>query len=218
MMLVDPYRFVASTPSVVSYIAQYSTSVAGSVATAAGVSFGTASANRLVVVSVYWLGPSPPTLLSATIGGIAASIATFTTAGPDIGGSYYKTALIAAIVPTGTSGTVAATFSSAPSGTTFWAFSATDISSATPYHVGIPQVGAVSVLTTAVDEAAGGAVFAAAANVSASLQAFTGVASQYSTSRAAGGSAATPTATIAAPISYTASGTTNRSLIAASFR
>lgn len=210
--------FWALAPSVSAYLGLSSPSVVGSVATATGVNFGAPSPNRLICVSILWTSTSVLTLVSATIGGIPAVIVTTEVTGPSIGGSFYQTALITAIVPSGTSGTIVANLSGTGAGASFFVFSATNISSATPFSVAAPQAGAVSVLNTTVDQATGGVTFAEAAIVSGTLS-LTGVATDYSfAGSAAGGSQMTPLAVTAAPISATAAGTTFRSLIAASFR
>jgi hypothetical protein len=205
--------------STVSYINQYSATITGSTASQTAIDFGVASSNRLVLISVFWLSASPFAMASATIGGIAATIATTAITGPDIGGNYYQTALIAAIVPTGTSGTVSATFGGTLVSAIFRSFNATNISTATPFSVATPQAGAVSVLNTTVDEAAGGAVFAAVGIVaSGGGYTLTGITQNYTGTTTAGGSDPTPSAVTGAPISFTASGSTYRCLIAASFR
>lgn len=79
----------------------------------AGVSFGTESPSRLIVVAICSTRNNNHTVTSATIGGVAATIAVQTSKG---GNSINPTAaIIYAEVPTGASGTVAITFSAAPS-------------------------------------------------------------------------------------------------------
>lgn len=218
MMIVDPYRFGGSGPSTPAYIGSFFPPGSGVTATATGVSFGAASLNRLICIYVFWTSSSPVPLVSATIGGISAPPITSAITGPTLGGQYYQSALIAAIVPTGTSGTVTATFSTSGAFVTLLVSSATSITTATPFSVAAPQSGATSVLNTTVNEAAGGSVFAAVTVISGSSQVLSGVTTDYNFGDILGGSLATPSAVVAAPLSFTATGATGRTLIAASFR
>lgn len=70
------------------------------------VDLGDATTNRVIVVALSWFASSSRTLSSATINGVAASIVQ---QGSD--GDEGSVGIISAIVPTGTSGTIALTFS-----------------------------------------------------------------------------------------------------------
>ena len=74
--------------------------------TFSGKSIGTAATDRHVIVAVYWLAASSRTISSATIGGVAATIAV---QGADTDGN----GIIIAAVPTGTTADIIITLSGA---------------------------------------------------------------------------------------------------------
>lgn len=82
-------------------------------ATSGSISFGAASASRVIALSVCATWGSSLTINSATIGGVSATVACQVSKG---GNSVNPTsAIVYANVPTGASGTVSLTFSNSPS-------------------------------------------------------------------------------------------------------
>lgn len=75
-----------------------------------GVDFGTAAASRRMFMAVHWYGSAgssdPVTISSASIGGVAATIHAQTGNWNSATNQVYVLAIISAVVPTGTSGTV----------------------------------------------------------------------------------------------------------------
>ena len=102
-----------------------------SIYTFSGLSFGTPRADRYIAVGVAWLGSPLKTLLSATIGGVAAPILVQST-------SIRTTAWIIALVPAGTSGAVVVNFSGNVVSVSVDVYSITGIPSATPSAVARP--------------------------------------------------------------------------------
>lgn len=113
-MIIDPYRFASSAPAA-NAIHVGGKLDAGSLTMAhsiAGVPFGIPASNRLVVIAVSILSDISidQTISSATIAGVAATVH---------GQTFYENltiskvgiAFISAVVPAGTSGTVAVNFS-----------------------------------------------------------------------------------------------------------
>jgi hypothetical protein len=97
----------APTPT---YIGSGSGSLASAVFTASSVSIGAEDANRRVIVMAYTL-IGQPTVTSATIGGVAATVHR-----RELGTSGLEMMLIfSAVVPTGITGNVVITYGSAPS-------------------------------------------------------------------------------------------------------
>lgn len=99
----------------------------------AGASIGTADSTRRVVCVVHWMyaGAGTDTVLnSATIGGVAATIHVQTNNG--VTASPGGCAIISALVPTGTTGTIAATFNALCSRCLVGIYRAVNEGSATP--------------------------------------------------------------------------------------
>jgi hypothetical protein len=94
--------------------------------------FGTASSDRVVIVHVSSLQASGTghTLVSATIGGVNASIIVQQNSGKLTG------AIIAAVVPTGSTGTITFTFSVTVSSVGYGIWSATGLSAASAVNTG----------------------------------------------------------------------------------
>lgn len=106
-MIVDPYRF-GSAGLTVDYIG----AVAGPTWTDAPI--GTPAATREIVVAVRWSRGATPygNLTSLTIGGVSADVRVFRNAFMySTGASYISVAIASARVPSGSTGTIAATFS-----------------------------------------------------------------------------------------------------------
>lgn len=101
-----PIHNVPSGPVIAAFTADGGLVGSGSAtATHSGASFGVASGNRIVLAAISW-GAIGGTLLSATIGGVAATII----GQADTGGSGFHNAWIAAS-PAGASGNIVYTFS-----------------------------------------------------------------------------------------------------------
>lgn len=94
-----------------------------------GVNFGAPSTTRLIVICIAGYRDAGGTIVSATIGGVAATIHANTSIG---NGSC---ALISAIVPAGTSGTVVITWSVLQAATTIDVYAIDNITSTTPVFV-----------------------------------------------------------------------------------
>ena len=96
------------------------------------VNFGTAAADREIIIAVFWRGDGTTrTLNSATIGGVTATIH-LQNADPDDTNPEHA-ALISARVPTGTSGTVALTMSGNCFGAGIATYRAQRLTSRTPH-------------------------------------------------------------------------------------
>jgi hypothetical protein len=96
-------------PPTVAYQTATTSGTNGSLFTHTFVSFGTANAQRYIVVAIHHGSPVDVGINSVTIGGIAATVL-----GPFNGGTgslWYGVAFAYALVPTGTFGTIAVTYS-----------------------------------------------------------------------------------------------------------
>lgn len=228
MMLVDPYRFEATGPATIAYDAAYVPTIAGTTATQTGVNFGAVASKRLVIVAVHWNATvSGSAISSATIGGIAATVII---AGTSLGAAtpFKSVAIIAAYVPTGTSGTVVVNFGGSSVVAYFFVYLASNIRSITPFGTGSAVANGSPVSTTC-NLQADGAVLSAATvyPVSAPLT-FTGVTKNYDTSigtsqgQYGGGCAITPAAVTGASFQQSDPGASGggptHTLIVASFR
>lgn len=91
-----------------TYISSGSFTHSDVTSTATSANIGSASSNRLVIVMIGHTVPQSRSLISATIAGISATIIT---SGNDVASTSFS-AIIAAEVPTGTSGDIVLTFSS----------------------------------------------------------------------------------------------------------
>lgn len=119
-----------------------------------GVSIGAAASDRLVIVSVGWAGLGTVTLSSATIGGVSATIVAQTT------GTNTGIAIIAAVVPTGTTADIVVTMSAGMSRFYYAVWRGTGFVSTTAYDTDAPAGGASSARSATIDVPAGGFVFA----------------------------------------------------------
>ncbi|TPM37051.1 hypothetical protein [Mesorhizobium sp. B2-3-2] len=164
MMIIDPYRFGGSAPASISYLADYTPTIAGLVATSTGVGFGAVAARRLIIVAVHWTSTvSTSVLASATIGGVVVpTIISGSRIGSSAAGNSDYVAFIAAIVPTGTSGAVVATFGGGGSiGAFFFVHRAVNIISDTPFDTA-SAISASTPIAALCDLQADGVVVAAA--------------------------------------------------------
>lgn len=119
-----------ATVTPISYTANgFTAGTAVATPSIASVPFGTAKSTRLVVCVVFWICSTARTFTSATIGGVAA------TKHIDQHGTTTNAAgcaIISALVPTGTSGTVVLTFSGAVASCGVYSYSIYDAVSNTP--------------------------------------------------------------------------------------
>lgn len=113
MIYINPYSF-SSAPApdpaaVLNYLGGVSTTSSATTQTFANVPFGAAAAGRRIFLCVHFGFSVSRTLVSATIGGVAATIHMQRSVGS--AGLYYAAAIISAEVPNGTTGTVVCVFS-----------------------------------------------------------------------------------------------------------
>lgn len=108
--VINPYAFGGDNITSLSFIESKTSTADATTYTITGVDFGAADSNRRVVIGFASRSAnSGHNVSSATIGGITATVLAQHTA--NVGGGHSLVALIAADVPTGTSGTVEVTLS-----------------------------------------------------------------------------------------------------------
>lgn len=101
------FPFIAAKPNPsYEFLSEEEYSGFSSTPSFSSVDLGAATTNRVVVVALSWYALSSRTLSSATINGVSASIIS-----QEGDGDEGAVGIISAIVPTGTSGTIALTFS-----------------------------------------------------------------------------------------------------------
>ena len=216
-------------PATVTYQAMYTPTIVGTTATQAGVSFGPVANGRLVPIAVQWNATVVgSTITSATIGGFAASVVIQGTA-LNTSSPYQNLAIIAAFVPTGTSGTVLLNFGGG--GSIFveiFAWQTTNVQNAPPFGTG-SAVSATSPTVATCNVQRGGIIIAHANTLVVSAPfTFTGVTKDYESSTPSGlgtiggGSAQTALAVTGASFQMSdpggPAGGPFRSMIVASFR
>ncbi|TGT76158.1 MULTISPECIES: hypothetical protein [unclassified Mesorhizobium] len=132
------FRKPANVPTTLAFQGATNYPSSNQTVTFTGVSIGAAAANRYVFITIpYYNGTSSNySIASVTIGGISATIHAqpFLNAGADRGG----TALVSALVPTGTTATVVVTW--AASGAGYYrpriaVYRVTGLQSTTPFHL-----------------------------------------------------------------------------------
>lgn len=228
MLMASASSGTPLTPASYAYQAAYTPTISGLTATQTGVSFGSAGASRLVVIEVSWIGTvSSSVLSSATIGGIAVpTIIAGTRIGPNTSGNYQYIAFIAAVVPTGTSGTVVTNFTGGGSiAVYYFAYQTLNIISSSAYATGQNTSTGAPVSTTC-NVQKDGVVFAACITLSTGTISWTGVTKAYeatlASGRSSGGGALTPSLVSGASFQFNDSGGTSgipsRSLLVVSFR
>lgn len=146
----------ASTPSSVTFI-----ETNGGTGTITGVNFGAAAADRIIVLAVHWIYADGVhhTITGATIGGVSATVDI--QIGHTGGSTGLGSAIVHAVVPTGTSGSVAISFSLS---TTYsiGVYSLRGMGSATPTDTKSTQsTGSTGDLTVNLSVASGGVMIAA---------------------------------------------------------
>lgn len=99
--------------------------------TFSGVSFGTATADRLVIVGVGMTATSLATISSVTIGGVTAT--SIVEKPHNAGGVYVHSGIFIAAVPTGATGDIVVTWSGTVLRCGFVAWEAHNLTSATPF-------------------------------------------------------------------------------------
>ena len=147
MIGLMPFAKFASTVTVTAN-ATYSNAVGATSYTFSGVAFGIENQQRYIIISVYGSSTSVPASATVTIGGISA------------------TALIAsssrnfyiAKVPTGTSGTVVVTFSSATTECVISSYSVVGLQSTTPFDTKDVTVANNANISTTINVASNGFV------------------------------------------------------------
>lgn len=167
-------------PASLSYINTYEDPANTNSYNFAGVSFGAAVPSRRIVIAVHWGDAvNSETLASASIGGVAATIHGQTSAS-----AACRVALISALVPTGTSGTVNITLSGAVDRCGLGVYRAINETSGGPTQVNSDNTASSGLNTTTVNVPSGGWVVAATSYVGVGAgQSFTwsGVTEQYDT-------------------------------------
>jgi len=108
--VINPYSFVSDNISAFEFLQATTDTANATTYTITGVNFGTADANRRIVIGIAARATSTFTVSSATIGGVSATILAQVTQVP-VAGAFNIHAYITADVPTGSSGTVAITLS-----------------------------------------------------------------------------------------------------------
>lgn len=142
MTLPFPFRPPVRSLAVVTY----QTSVAQEVITATntfnGVSFGTASSDRYIIVGILARsGSTSTTISSVTIGGVAATAVT-TLVIPGSGSGENLASIYIAAVPTGTTGTVTVVSNNSMARLAIVVWSATGLDSATAVATGTSSAAA----------------------------------------------------------------------------
>ena len=134
---------------------------------------GESSGGRLVVCAVHWALTGSTTLSSATIGGVAATIVA------QCNGTNTGVAIIAAVVPTGTTATVALTWAAsvARGGIGLWRM--VGQVSNTAYDFDNPAGGAQAVRTVTLDVPAGGGVIVASEGDQSNATTWTNATERY---------------------------------------
>lgn len=119
------------------------TSTGTTTQTMSGVSFGHPALRRLIIVAIAGSNNTgSTTVLSATIGGVAASIAVQATSGGNSNNPF--TAIIYAVVPTGETGDIVVVLSRNPNSFHSVVYRSSDISSTTPHDTASDVTGADS--------------------------------------------------------------------------
>jgi len=108
--VINPYSFVSDNISAFEFLQATTDTANATTYTITGVNFGTADANRRIVIGIASRATGTFTVSSATIGGVSATILAQVTQVP-AAGAFNLHAYIAADVPTGSSGTVEITMS-----------------------------------------------------------------------------------------------------------
>jgi hypothetical protein len=214
-----------SAPATISYLGAYTPSI-GTVVTQTGVNFGAAASQRLIIVAVHYNAASGGLITSATIGGV--SVPTIIP-GLQLGSSspFLNVSLIAAYVPTGTSGTISIAFNGSSLAYLF-VYQAQNIQNASPVDSSA-VISSTSPTSTTCNLKANGIVLAIATTlVVSSPFTFSGVTEDYETSTPSGsgtrggGSALTPSAVTGATIQMSdpggPAGGPFRTMLVASFR
>jgi hypothetical protein len=210
-VLINPYALV---PLAAAASVSYTGTVSGAGFTSShslSIAVGTAATGRLVVVAVHALHTGSVGVSSATIGGVSASISS--AVNWSNAGSYYATTFIWAVVPTGTTATVALTLPS-NAYVVLRAWRVVDLVSTTPGDTATVTTNSSKDLSLSIDVVAGGVLIAASTGVfNSAYTATAGVTLDYSGSawstyaRHGGGSA--DISVTAAPTTVTFHRTTN---------
>lgn len=145
--------FPGSNPVALTYLDHQEQPGAAVTQTYSGLAFGAASPARYIAVEVAWVASPVKSIASATIGGVAATVLVQNTA------ATHSTAILIALVPTGTTGAVVVTFSGAVATTSVAVYSVFGSSSPTSAVTATSNANAP---TATLNVPAGGAVLALA--------------------------------------------------------
>lgn len=165
---------IAAEPFVLSFTDSVAPETIGATTKSfTGRAIGVALATRLVICAVHWALTGSTNLSSATIGGVSATIVA------QCDGTNTGLAIIAAVVPTGTTATVALTWAAsvARGGIGLWRL--VGQVSNTAYDFDAPAGGAVAARTATLDVPAGGCVIAACEGDQGSTTTWTNATERY---------------------------------------
>ena len=201
------------SPRFVTYQELKTDTVGASTYTFSAATIGTAVAGRVVIVGVTWFNDTARTLSSATIGGVSASILVQTGANGTIA---VGSAIIAAVVPTGTTADVVVNMSGSTGGCAAGVWTASGLQSAAAFATGSNT----TLAALGVSTSPAGFLIAVAANDNTRTFTWTGATENYDsnydgTAVASGASIAAVGGTVT--VTPTASGAATGCLVAASF-
>ena len=208
--VINPYSFASD--NITSFEFLQSTTDAANLATytLTGVNFGAAAANRRILVAFATRsGNAGHSLSSATIGGVSATIVAQHSA--SVGGGVSLVGIIAADVPTGTTGTVAITLSN---GAVRFAMGTYRVQSAAALTVADSAFddtvagGNAASISTTVDVEKGILIAVASTFSAGQTLSFSGIANNdFNATVEAGANTASASETIAAPAAQTITAT-----------
>lgn len=145
----------------------------GSTQTFAGEPIGTASSDRIVVVGISWAIAGSANINSVTIGGASGTVV------GESDGTNSGVAIAFALVPSGTTATVAVNFSASVARCCLATWSIKNYLNATPYDSAFPVGGGAASRTATLDLSAAGVAFAIAFNGSDGDGAFTNASEDF---------------------------------------
>lgn len=187
--------------------------------------FGVAEATRRIVVVFNWsVQNAARVVTSGTIGGIAATVHLSATTGPTVAQTDCGTAILSALVPSGTSGNIAIVANGAMSRSSIGVYRAVGEGVATPHATMNDIAMSAGVLTGTINIPGGGWVVGGACGNTTPGQAFTwaGVTGNYDSPSAeaagvvySGGHATNLPLEVGRTVSATLSGTPVRGALAA---
>ena len=144
---------------------------------------GTAAADRYVIVAFQWSAASARTCSTGTIGGVAATLVSDGTNSATLSNGNPGMCIIIALVPTGTTATIAITLSGSAIRAGIGVWSATGLLSATAKNV---QTSTANPGTVTLNVLAGGFAIGDAGNDNAGTTTWTNLTSRYDTNIVSG--------------------------------